>query len=90
MNFLTCSFTLISCVCLVSRFLLFITCFFFCFVPTSVVKIKKKKKKKQLSFLDVEINITDNGFESWAWRKRQIQELFLITMQYVLNLGKLV
>ena len=34
------------------------------------IKFTVEKATKTLSFLDVEINITDNGFESWVWRKK--------------------
>ena len=33
------------------------------------IKFTVEKATKTLSFLDVEINITDNGFERWVWRK---------------------
>ena len=33
------------------------------------IKFAVEKATKTLSFLGVEINITDNGFESWVWRK---------------------
>ena len=33
------------------------------------IKFTVKKATKTL-FLDVEINVTDNGFESWVWRKK--------------------
>ena len=34
------------------------------------IKFTIEKATKTLSFLDVEINITDYGFESWVWRKK--------------------
>ena len=34
------------------------------------IKFTVEKATKTLSFLDVEINITNNGFESWIWGKK--------------------
>ena len=34
------------------------------------IKFTVEKATETLSFLDVEINITDNGFKSWVWRKK--------------------
>ena len=34
------------------------------------IKFTVEKATKTLSFLDVKINITDHGFESWVWRKK--------------------
>ena len=38
------------------------------------IKFTIEKAIKTLSFLDVERNIKNNGFESWVWRKKQTQE----------------